>query len=85
MDPKLRRIEGRGNGGNVLELTEESEADVVANYTPKEVTYAGGSGPIDVKVIDPLNVKAGDYAYRQSYLMVIHKQILPNWIVLGGI
>ena len=60
--PEITRIEGRGNGGNVLELTEESEADIVANYTPKEVTYAGGSGPIDVKVIDPLNVKAGDYA-----------------------
>ena len=59
--PEITRIEGRGNGGNVLQLTEESEADVVANYTPKEVTYAGGSGPIDVKVIDPLNVKAGDY------------------------
>jgi hypothetical protein len=59
--PEITRIEGRGNGGNTLQLTEESEADVVANYTPKEVTYAGGSGPIDVKVIDPLNVQAGDY------------------------
>jgi len=60
--PEITRIEGRGNGGNLLELTEDSEADILANYTPKEVTYAGGSGPIDVKVIDPLNVKAGDYA-----------------------
>ncbi len=59
--PEITRIEGRGNGGNVLELTEESEADVIANYTPKEVTYAGGAGPIDIKVIDPLNVQAGDY------------------------
>ena len=59
--PEITRIEGRGNGGNVLQLTEESEANVVANFTPKEVTYAGGSGPINVKVVDPLNVKGGDY------------------------
>ena len=31
--PEITRIEGRGNGGNVLQLTEESEADVVANFT----------------------------------------------------
>jgi hypothetical protein len=59
--PQITRVEGRGNGGNVLELTEESEADIVANYTPKEVTYAQGSGPIEIKVIDPLNVVGGDY------------------------
>jgi len=59
--PEITRIEGRGNGGNVLELTEESEANIVSSYTPQQVTYAGGSGPIDIKVIDPLNVQGGDY------------------------
>jgi len=59
--PEITRVEGRGNGGNNLELTEESETDILANYTPQEVTYAGGNGPIDIKVIDPLNVQGGDY------------------------
>lgn len=59
--PKITRIEGRGNADNILELTQESEDDIVFQYTPKEVTYENNFGPIDVKVIDPLNVKPGDY------------------------
>ncbi len=60
--PKITRVEGKGSGGtNILFLTEESENDIVANYTPAEVTYQNAAGPIDVKVIDPLNVKGGSY------------------------
>lgn len=59
--PKITKIEGCGNGVNELELTPESEADIVANYYPSSVTYEGAQGPIDIKVIDPLNVKGGNY------------------------
>ena len=62
--PKLTRVEGRGNGRNMLELTEESEQQIVEQYTPKLVTYENGLGPVDIKVIDPLNVKAGDYGLK---------------------
>jgi hypothetical protein len=60
--PKITREEGRGSGGdNILFLTEESEEDIVANYTPQSVTYENAAGPINVKVVDPLNVLAGTY------------------------
>lgn len=59
--PMITRIEGSGNSDNVIELTEESELKIVNEYTPKEITYARNYGPINVKVIDPLNVKGGNY------------------------
>lgn len=59
--PKITRIEGRGNADNVLELTQESEDNIVSQYTPKEITYENNFGPVDIKVIDPLNVQPGNY------------------------
>lgn len=59
--PKITRVEGRGNGNNVLELTPESELDIVRNIAPKRVTYENAKGPIKVKVIDPLNLVNGKY------------------------
>ena len=62
--PKITRVEGRGNGERIIELTAESETDIVFNYTPKEVTYDYKKGPIGVKVVDPLNVKGGTYELK---------------------
>jgi hypothetical protein len=62
--PKITRIEGRGNATNMLELTPESEQLIIEQYTPQEVTYENGFGPVDVKVIDPLQVKGGDYSLK---------------------
>ncbi|MCB0400515.1 MAG: T9SS C-terminal target domain-containing protein [Flavobacteriales bacterium] len=59
--PMIKRIEGEGNNGNFLELTAESEAAIVANNFADYPVYKSGHGPIDVKVVDPLNVKAGVY------------------------
>ena len=62
--PQITRIEGTGNGGNSMELTEESEANIVANNFMDFPVYKAGKGPIQVKVIDPLNVKAGVYSVQ---------------------
>lgn len=59
--PQIKRIEGQGNGGNELQLTAKSEASIVANNFMDFPTYQSGHGPIQVKVVDPLNVKAGVY------------------------
>ena len=59
--PKITRVEGRGNGSNLVELTAKSEEDIVKNIYPKRVTYKNGKGPVNVKIIDPLNVQQGDY------------------------
>lgn len=62
--PELTRVDGTGNGGNVLELTQASEDFIVNNYTMDNVTYRGGFGPVNIKVVDPLNVVGGDYTFK---------------------
>ena len=55
--PKVTRLEGQGNGGNYLELTQSSIDAIVANENSvKEITYENGRGPINIKVVDPLNI-----------------------------
>ncbi len=54
----ITREEGRGNGGNILELDQASVNAVIEapEYREGVITYVPGRGPIDVKVIDPLAV-----------------------------
>jgi len=61
---KITRIEGQGNGGNLLTLTPESEAKIVQNNFWEKITYEAGQGPLNIKVIDPINIKGGSYQFR---------------------
>ncbi|HWY11988.1 MAG TPA: hypothetical protein VN026_11715, partial [Bacteroidia bacterium] len=54
--PKITRIEGQGNGGNSMDLTDESVSYILGNNFMKNPIYQNGRGPIGIKVIDPLNV-----------------------------
>jgi len=74
--PAITRIVGTGNGFNELELSQATIDEILskpmandstnrfgnpnypASYHP---TYEPGFGPIDVKIIDPLNVKSHSY------------------------
>ncbi len=73
--PEITRLAGHGNGGNVLDLTEETIEEILSKppagpdnifgdpdypiaYNP---TYQKGRGPLNIKVIDPLNVVGTDY------------------------
>lgn len=64
--PKITRIEGHGNGGNVLTLTRASEEAILNSpgALKPEITYENASGPMAIKVVDPLNVKEGNYTFR---------------------
>jgi len=72
---EITRLQGQGNGGNILELSDATIAEILSklpvdslnqlgsadypiSYKP---TYKQGNGPIDVRVIDPLNVKDTEY------------------------
>ncbi len=59
--PIIRRLDGHGNGGRSLELTDASKETIIANGFMEAPEYDFGSGPINVKVVDPLNVKDGYY------------------------
>lgn len=59
--PKILQIEGIGNGGKFINLTQESISEILSKGEVEYPEYENGAGPIEVKVIDPLNVKAGKY------------------------
>ena len=88
MCPNITRIEGYGNGGNILKLTEESITELMGapgvpgkgpgrmqeyttggTYTAQmnnpciipHPRYEQNAGPVNVRVIDPLNVKEGQF------------------------
>jgi hypothetical protein len=62
--PKITRVEGQGNGGHILTLTRESENDIVTNFFKDKITYENAQGPLNIKVVDPLNVKNADFSFR---------------------
>lgn len=68
----ITRVEGKGNGGNLLQMSDSSEAQAVYGVTNVNApgskihqaiypTYKAGFGPADIKVVDPLKVKAHDW------------------------
>ena len=59
--PELVRLGGTGNGGQWLELTEESEAEIVRSNFMENPQYENGHGPVKISVIDPLKVPEGDF------------------------
>lgn len=62
--PKLKRIEGQGNGGMVLDITPETESEILANGYTLNPVYQNGKGPVNIKVVDPLRVQKGDYTLQ---------------------
>lgn len=62
--PELTQIAGRGNGGNVLEFTKATIDKILSassNGIDRAPTYVGGSGPVKVKVVDPLKVPNNEF------------------------
>jgi hypothetical protein len=62
--PKLKRIEGQGNGGLVLDLTPETEDLILQNGYVREPMYMNGKGPVAIKVVDPIRVPKGDFVLK---------------------
>ncbi|MEO0405588.1 MAG: T9SS C-terminal target domain-containing protein, partial [Bacteroidota bacterium] len=61
---QITRFEGRGSGRNNLDITAESELAILENTYVDELTYVKGAGPVDIKIVDPLNTIAADFELR---------------------
>ena len=59
--PEITVLDGRGNGNRFIELTQASEDFIVQNGSIETPTYRRGRSPINLKVIDPLNLQEGYY------------------------
>lgn len=83
--PKITQLDGYGNGGRILNLSEKSIADILQNNEIEAIEYASSAGPINVKVVDPLNLKAGTYEVKFEKNVPIDDDAISlssNWLVL---
>ena len=64
--PRITQIEGLGNADNRLEISKESINEIMSGYPWKAdaVTYENGYGPINIKIVDPLNVPEDNYILK---------------------
>ena len=74
----ITRIAGQGNGGNILDISKESVDEIMSKSPVDEnnqlgsdtypiaynLKYEKGKGPLDIRVIDPLNVKNAEYTVK---------------------
>lgn len=72
--PAITRIEGRGNGGNILEFSKETIDRILSssNSSVSEPTYLNGAGPLNIKVVDPFKVPEADFE-----LVIVEDPIIP--------
>jgi len=63
---KISRIEGRGNGGNNLNLTQETVDEILLSTEHRSLTpiYESGQGPIDITVVDPVKIPEGNFIIK---------------------
>ncbi len=59
--PMITRLEGQGNGGLVLDITDETRELILTNNVYNDVEYKNDYGPLSIKVIDPLQLREFDY------------------------
>ena len=64
--PIVRRMDGVGNGGTELELLPEEVTAIMNDNASGQPSYMGGMGPVAIKVVDPLEVKDGEYTLTFS-------------------
>jgi hypothetical protein len=66
--PSITMIEGKGNGQNAVELSDSAINEILsktkAPYKADKRTYKKGYSPVQVKVIDPVNVINAQFTLR---------------------
>ena len=62
--PQITRLDGYGNGNRSLELTEASMNTILSDGYMANPTYDYGAGPVNIKVVDPLNLANGYFTCK---------------------
>ena len=62
--PQITRLDGYGNGNRSLELTAASMKTILTDGYMANPTYDYGAGPINIKVVDPLNLANGYFTCK---------------------
>jgi hypothetical protein len=64
--PQITRLDGVGNGGKFIDITEETLAKILAGQYDGTLVYKPGLGPINVKIYNPLEVIDGTYTLEMK-------------------
>jgi hypothetical protein len=59
--PQITRLDGVGDGGKFIDITEETLTKILNGTGDGTLTYQPGLGPIDVKIYNPIEVLDGTY------------------------
>lgn len=64
--PRLRRVEGKGNGGNFLDFTSATVREIMESGSHRSLhpVYEKTGGPVSIKVYDPVAVPYGDFTFK---------------------
>ena len=64
--PIIKRLEGQGNGGMILDFSSETENLLASGSTNKVdfPKYKSGKGPINIKIVDPLAVNGEEFEVK---------------------
>lgn len=78
--PQITRLDGIGNGNRALDFTPATLTKILTDGYMPNPTYAYGAGPLNVKVVDPLNLvggyfecKFGDYVNAGNFESINYK------------
>jgi hypothetical protein len=65
----ITRIEGIGNGGNDVQLSDSSEKAILGSVSNQiaQPTYVAGKGPVNIKVVDPVKVVNSNWRISLLY------------------
>ncbi len=80
--PQIKRLEGNGNGGLILDFTTATHDQIMSSspYFAANPIYEYNKGPLNIKVIDPLNVVPGNFTLK--LVPPVGGNIdLSNWIL----
>ena len=82
--PLIRRMDGFGNGGRAIDLTQSSKDNIIANGFMDMPVYDYGRGPINVKVVDPLNVADGYFEckFRNYSPSITNSADTAEWVIV---
>ena len=83
---QITRHEGTGNGGNEIRIAQETELEAALseNFKASSIIYQKQFAPVNIRIIDPLNVKGGAYtlAFRDTIDGSLTK---AYWVLYGGV
>lgn len=78
--PSITRMEGNGNGGMILDFTAETMNAILSSpeHRVKNPAYLNARGPVNVKVIDPLNVPDAEFTLKFTEVNSTARWVLTN-------